>query len=93
MPAPTQAEKAAALEEELRALGVKAKGFKSDAGSFNAADELVTAVINGRIEFASVVYEPVSPIPSLGSKPRARVTRAIFTSPISRVVNLRSSWR
>ena len=42
----SSAEKAAALEEELRALGVKAKGYKSDAGSFNAADELVTAVIN-----------------------------------------------
>jgi 3-oxoacyl-[acyl-carrier protein] reductase len=38
-------EKAKALEEELTALGIKAKGYKSDAGNFKAADELVTAVI------------------------------------------------
>lgn len=39
-------EKARALEEELSALGVKAKGYKSDAGNFKAADELVTSVVN-----------------------------------------------
>jgi 3-oxoacyl-[acyl-carrier protein] reductase len=38
-------EKARALETELEALGVKAKGYKSDAGNFKAADELVTAVV------------------------------------------------
>lgn len=38
-------EKARALEDELRALGVNAKGYKSDAGDFKAADELVTAVV------------------------------------------------
>ncbi len=39
-------EKARALEDELIALGVKAKGYKSDAGDFKAADELVSAVVN-----------------------------------------------
>lgn len=39
-------EKARALEAELIALGVKAKGYKSDAGDFKAADELVSAVVN-----------------------------------------------
>lgn len=39
-------EKARALEAELQALGVKAKGYKSDAGDFKAADELVTTVVN-----------------------------------------------
>jgi 3-oxoacyl-[acyl-carrier protein] reductase len=39
-------EKAVALESELSAFGVKAKGYKSDAGNFKAADELVTAVVN-----------------------------------------------
>jgi 3-oxoacyl-[acyl-carrier protein] reductase len=39
-------EKARALEEELRTLGVKAQGYKSDAGSFKAADELVSSVVN-----------------------------------------------
>lgn len=38
-------EKALALEKELSALGVKAKGYKSDAGNFKAADDLVTAVV------------------------------------------------
>jgi 3-oxoacyl-[acyl-carrier protein] reductase len=37
-------EKARALEQELSALGVKAKGYKSDAGDFKAAEELVNAV-------------------------------------------------
>jgi 3-oxoacyl-[acyl-carrier protein] reductase len=38
-------EKAKALENELQASGVKAKGYKSDAGNFSAADELVNAVV------------------------------------------------
>ncbi|MES2681297.1 MAG: 3-oxoacyl-[acyl-carrier-protein] reductase [Bacteroidota bacterium] len=38
-------EKARALEAELEAFGIKAKGYKSDAGNFKAADELVTAVV------------------------------------------------
>lgn len=38
-------EKALALEKELTAFGIKAKGYKSDAGNFKAADELVTAVV------------------------------------------------
>jgi len=37
-------EKGMALEAELNARGVKAKGYRSDAGDFKAADELVTAV-------------------------------------------------
>ncbi len=44
-------EKAEALEKELEALGVKAKGYQSDAGDFKAADELVTAVVS---EFGTV---------------------------------------
>jgi 3-oxoacyl-[acyl-carrier protein] reductase len=39
-------EKARALENELEAFGIKAKGYKSDAGNFKAADDLVTAVVN-----------------------------------------------
>lgn len=38
-------EKAKALEAELTANGGRAKGFKSDAGNFNAAQELVDAVV------------------------------------------------
>lgn len=38
-------EKAIALEKELSAMGIKAKGYKSDAGNFKAADDLVTAVV------------------------------------------------
>lgn len=38
-------EKARALEAELEKLGVKAKGYKSDAGDFKAADDLVNAVV------------------------------------------------
>lgn len=38
-------EKAKALETELQAFGIKAKGYKSDAGDFKAADELVNAVV------------------------------------------------
>ncbi|TND09019.1 MAG: 3-oxoacyl-acyl-carrier protein reductase [Bacteroidetes bacterium] len=38
-------EKARALEAELSAFGVKAKGYKSDAGDFKAAEELVNNVV------------------------------------------------
>jgi 3-oxoacyl-[acyl-carrier protein] reductase len=38
-------EKGKALEEELAAYGIKAKGYRSDAGDFKAADELVNAVV------------------------------------------------
>lgn len=38
-------EKARELENELSAFGVKAKGYKSDAADFKAADELVNAVV------------------------------------------------
>lgn len=38
-------EKGRALEQELAAFGVKAKGYQSDAANFKAADELVTAVV------------------------------------------------
>jgi 3-oxoacyl-[acyl-carrier protein] reductase len=38
-------EKAATLETELAALGVKAKGYQSDASDFKAAEELINAVV------------------------------------------------
>jgi 3-oxoacyl-[acyl-carrier protein] reductase len=38
-------EKALAIEKELQALGVKAKGYKSDAANFKAADDLVNSVV------------------------------------------------
>jgi 3-oxoacyl-[acyl-carrier protein] reductase len=38
-------EKGLELEKELEAFGVKAKGYRSDAGDFKAAEELVNAVI------------------------------------------------
>jgi len=38
-------EKAIELEKELQAFGIKAKGYKSDAGNFKAADDLVNAVV------------------------------------------------
>lgn len=38
-------DKAKALETELQAFGVKAQAYKSDAGDFKAADELVNAVV------------------------------------------------
>jgi 3-oxoacyl-[acyl-carrier protein] reductase len=38
-------EKAKALEAELSAFGIKARGYKSDAGDFKAADELVNSVV------------------------------------------------
>jgi 3-oxoacyl-[acyl-carrier protein] reductase len=44
-------EKALAIEKELLALGVKAKGYKSDAGNFKAADELVNGVVT---EFGTI---------------------------------------
>lgn len=44
-------EKAKALEAELQSFGVKAKGYKSDAADFKAADELVTTVVN---EFGTI---------------------------------------
>jgi len=44
-------EKAIALEKELQSFGVKAKGYKSDAGDFKAAEELVNAVV---AEFGTV---------------------------------------
>lgn len=44
-------EKARALEAELQAFGIKAKGYKSDAGNFKAADELVNSVVS---EFGTV---------------------------------------
>ncbi|MGZ6520042.1 MAG: SDR family NAD(P)-dependent oxidoreductase, partial [Bacteroidia bacterium] len=38
-------EKGQALEKELEAFGVKAKGYRSDAADFKAAEELVNAVV------------------------------------------------
>jgi 3-oxoacyl-[acyl-carrier protein] reductase len=38
-------EKGQELEKELGAFGVKAKGYRSDAGDFKAADELVNTVV------------------------------------------------
>ncbi|MCW3084055.1 MAG: 3-oxoacyl-(acyl-carrier-protein) reductase [Bacteroidetes bacterium] len=38
-------EKGEALAKELEAYGIKAKGYRSDASDFKAADELVTAVV------------------------------------------------
>jgi 3-oxoacyl-[acyl-carrier protein] reductase len=38
-------EKGQELEKELQAFGVKAKGYRSDAADFKAAEELVTAVL------------------------------------------------
>jgi 3-oxoacyl-[acyl-carrier protein] reductase len=44
-------DKARALEERLQAIGVKAKGFKSDAGDFKAAEQLCADVIK---EFGTI---------------------------------------
>ena len=44
-------EKAQELENELKANGSKAKGFKSDAADFKAADDLINGIIN---EFGTV---------------------------------------
>lgn len=38
-------EKGQALEEELSALGVKVKGYRSDASDFKAAEELINSVV------------------------------------------------
>jgi 3-oxoacyl-[acyl-carrier protein] reductase len=38
-------EKGTALENEIRTLGVKAKGYRSDASDFKAADDLVNAIL------------------------------------------------
>jgi len=38
-------EKGQALESELEALGVKAKGYKSDASDYKAAEELIASVV------------------------------------------------
>lgn len=45
-------DKAAELEKELSTFGIKAKGYKSDASDFKAAEELIAAVLNdfGRID-------------------------------------------
>jgi 3-oxoacyl-[acyl-carrier protein] reductase len=37
-------DKAAELEKELQTLGVKAKGYQSDASEFKAADELINNI-------------------------------------------------
>lgn len=39
-------EKGEALEKELSALGVKAKGYRSDASDFGAAEQLITDVVS-----------------------------------------------
>ncbi|MBW3470497.1 3-oxoacyl-[acyl-carrier-protein] reductase [Arthrospiribacter ruber] len=39
-------EKGQALEQELAAFGIKAKGFRSDASDFKAAEDLVNAVVS-----------------------------------------------
>ena len=39
-------DKANALEAELSEMGVKAKGYKSNAGDFNAAQELINAIVS-----------------------------------------------
>jgi 3-oxoacyl-[acyl-carrier protein] reductase len=38
-------DKAATLEAELAAMGIKAKGYQSDASDFNAAEDLINAVV------------------------------------------------
>ncbi len=45
-------DKAADLEKELAAAGIKAKGYRSDAADYKAAEELIAAVLNdfGRID-------------------------------------------
>lgn len=44
-------EKAKALEQELAGYGIKAKGYKSDAGDYKASEELVNAVVT---EFGTI---------------------------------------
>lgn len=45
-------DKAAELEKELSTFGIKAKGYKSDASDFKAAEDLIAAVLNdfGKID-------------------------------------------
>src|SRR5256885_1260197 len=38
-------EKGQALEKELQAFGIKAKGYQSDAGNYKAAEELINTVV------------------------------------------------
>jgi 3-oxoacyl-[acyl-carrier protein] reductase len=38
-------EKARELEKELQVFGIKAKGYKSDASDFKAADDLITSIV------------------------------------------------
>jgi 3-oxoacyl-[acyl-carrier protein] reductase len=45
------ADKAIAVEEELKALGVKAKGYRSDAGSYTDSEKLVEEVVK---EFGTI---------------------------------------
>ena len=47
----SSAEKATELENELAQFGIKAKGYKSDAADFKAADDLVNSVVN---EFGTI---------------------------------------
>ncbi len=44
-------DKAASLEEELKALGVKAKGYASDASSFTSSEKLINDII---VEFQTI---------------------------------------
>lgn len=44
-------EKGQALEDELKALGINAKGYRSDASDFNAAQELIDAIL---VDFGSI---------------------------------------
>lgn len=45
-------EKAKAVEEELKALGVKAKAYKSDAGNYEEAEKLIASIVEefGRLD-------------------------------------------
>lgn len=47
----SSAESAMALENELKALGIKAKGYKSNAADFNEAQKLIDEVI---VEFGTI---------------------------------------
>ena len=42
----SSAEKAIELENELKQFGIRAKGYRSDAADFKAADELVSSVVS-----------------------------------------------
>ena len=41
----SSAERAAKVEEELKAIGVEAKGYQSNAASFSAAEQLISDVV------------------------------------------------